>query len=309
MEENMYTREEIENFIDVYFSQLNLTNKEKERYIKFIKKRQKRNNTTDSLEYIEKKIEDLKCFFIDRGFTKEESLIFTSKVVLFCDRKELVPTLNFLITTNLIRDALLKGYLFHFNLNKFHAKKAYLTSIGNKNNNAKTILSTSIKEFTENFNIEYDILIKYPITDELKQVWNYQARLNNEEIKKEFHLTRDEISIIYPTSIDELMTLKTIGTMNDEEIIKRYGITRQELLQKHPLNNDTLKAIKSINMASDNAVRSIFNTTKNEVLKLRTITTEMIKTANKNIKLKRKNYNNEISETIKSKKKGTYPNG
>lgn len=297
MENTKHTIEEIENFIDVYFGNLNLSTKEKERYKKFI---QSNDNYTrrkmDSFEYIENNLQDLINFFENHGYNNEESKKLASKTVLYCNRKKLVSTLNFLIASNLIEDAIIKNeMLFFSDVSHMHAKKMYLINHEyNDKENVRTIIKMPIKKFMKKYNIKYDILIKYPITKELEQIWSYQSKKSNEEIKKEFNLTREEISDIYPTNIDELSTIKAIGNMKEEEIINKYGVTKQELLQKHPLNNDTLKALKSINQSNDKAIQNTFNKTKQEVLQLRTITTEMIIIAQKErLTLKR---NNQIRE-------------
>ena len=94
--------------------------------------------------------------------------------------------------------------------------------------------------------------------------------------------------------------------MKDEEIKAKYGLTRQELLEKHPLNNDTLKALRSINQSTDKAIQNTFNKTREEILKLKTITTEMIKIAQKErITLKQNNHLKEETNN-KTLKKGSY---
>lgn len=56
-------------------------------------------------------------------------------------------------------------------------------------------------------------------------------------------------------------------------------------------------------------VEKIFHQPKEEVLHLRTITTEMIQNANRQMKLQRGTYSKEeLLEKLKSMKNGTYPN-
>ena len=194
-----------------------------------------------------------------------------------------------------------------------HAKKAYLVNENKKEDQTITnILRTTDSEFEKKFSVAMkDLKQKYPITEELKQVWKYQASLTDDKLLQELGLIREKLSYIYPTTFEELSVMKMIASMKEEEIKEKYGINRETLLQKHPLNKDTLNALRSIQLANNELIKKIFHKEKESVLQLRTITTDMITIANKNyICLKRGCYTKEeLKELLKRKTKGTVQNG
>ena len=272
----MHTEIDIRNYINNQLDYLNLNPKEIERYVKFIKKlntyieKNKHKMSDNCFSYLEKKLDELYCRFIQEGYSQEESIELTKKAVLNSDRKEYKTNLDFVRAIGFEQKAIREDVIFFKRrVESAHYKKAYLVEKGNKKEQTlANILRTTDKDFEDKFSINMTKLTKkYPITDELKQIWLYQANLTDEEIIKEFGLNRYELSYIYPKTKEELATIKKIATMTDEEINERYGISRQELLQKQPLNTDTLNALRSINLASDKAIKNTFNKTKKEILK------------------------------------------
>lgn len=313
------TIEEIKEFVQGELSYLNLSTKEKNTYIQFIKKMDNYYQThnmenANTKSVFMNKLEDCIEFFKLQGFDEETSLVFAKKTIPSYDRKSFKNKLAFLRAINLEEGVVMHDSLsLRFNLEKAHARKKYLVDINNKEAQTRNFLihdgDTRVKK---RFNVEMNKLLKeYPLTKETMEVWMIIATMNDQKFEDFFKLTREELSYIYPTTKEELATLHLIATMSNEEIIEKYGITRQELLQKHPLNKDTLNAIRSIHQSSDNAVEKTFHKSKQEILKLRTLTTDMIKVATKeNITLKRKTYTKEeLLEKFKTMKKGTYPNG
>ena len=51
------------------------------------------------------------------------------------------------------------------------------------------------------------LLKKYPLTEETKDVWKILANLTDVELYNEYHLTRKEMADIYPTTKEELKVL------------------------------------------------------------------------------------------------------
>lgn len=313
-----YTEEEIKEFINVEYSALNLTEREFHRYVNFVKKintyteNNRYRKMNDAIDYFRSNFEELYVRFIEEGYTPEASIELTRKAVLMSDRKELILFINFARAINIEEKAInAELLLFRKAIEQAHARKKYLTSINDYNHQTpNTLLKMTDNAFEKRFGVSMPLIIKkYPITDELIQVWTYQANLTDDNLNKEFNLTREEIARIYPTSINELATIKKLGNLTNEEIQKKYGISKDDLLTKHPLNTDTLRAIMSINISSERAIINTFGKTKEEVLKLKTITTDMIRIA-KNNKVNLKHYTSEeIKEKLKSMKKGTVQNG
>lgn len=307
-----HTYEEIKTYINDNFDNFNLTAKEEERYIKFIGKMDNYINShpnkfvSDTFNLFENRIEELYAFFKKEGYSEEKSIFLTKKAGLLSDRKDIYTNLNFIRAINMEEKILSEDLIFfRRRVDEAHARKAYLVSINDKDKQTMyNIIKITTENFEKKFNVNMAQLLKqYPMTDELKSIWAYQANLSDEKLKQEFGLSREQLAKIYPITKDELETIKKIGTSSNEEIFNKYGITKEELLRKYPLNRDTLKAIMSINKAKEETVDHLFGKPKQEVLKLRTITTEMILLANQKIKLKRKLLETETKQQIK--KKGT----
>lgn len=304
--------QEIEEFVQGELSYLNLSTKEKERYIKFIQKIYKYLNRYNlDIEEIKnrfiQKLEDCVEFFKMQGFGDEQSLEFAKRIVLESDRKNYKEKLAFLRVVDFEEDIITNNSLcLRFNLEKAHAKKMHLVKINDQQNQTRYLITREPDEKTEKRlnipNIE-TLVKKYPLTKETTDVWMTITAMQDEEFKNYFGMTREQLSYIYPTTKEEIAVIHFIAKLTDEEIIERYGITREQLLQKYPINNDTLKALKSLNISSDRAIINTFNQPREEVLKLRTISIEMIKIAQKNrVKLQGKATN---KETPKEMKKGT----
>lgn len=305
-----HTYEEIKVYINDNFDYLNLSEKEEERYIKFINKMDNYINShpnkfvSDTFILFQNRIEELYAFFRKEGHSEEKSIFLTKKAGLLSDRKNIYTNLSFIRAINLEEKVLAEDIIFfRRNIDEAHARKAYLVSINDIDQQTiYNIMKTTTKSFEEKFNVNMTELLKqYPITEELKSIWAYQVSLTDEKLKQEFGLSREQLAMIYPITKDELETIKKIGTSSNEEIINKYGITKEELLRKYPLNRDTLKAIMSINKAKEETVNHLFGKPKQEVLKLRTITTDMILLANQKIKLKHKLLETEIKQQIKKK--------
>lgn len=302
-----YTDDEIRNYIKNNLLELNLTEKEEERYLKFIKgldiqlESKRYQKATDTFSHFEQKLEELYARFIHEGYTEEQSIILTKKTILFTNRREVKSILDFVRVANFEERAFKEDVIYFFRrINFAHAKKMFLLN-ENKGNNQTSyyILRASDKNFEKKFSTNIaQLQKKYPITEEIKQILAYLANFTDKDLKKELGVTREQLSFLYPTTLDEVSTLKMLAKLSDEEIKERYGITRDELLQKYPLNNDTLKALRSINQSSETAINKVMNQTKDEVLHLRTITTDMIKQANQKIKLQRQ------QQKVKCMKKG-----
>lgn len=312
-----YSIEEIKDHITQNYYHLNLTEKEMDKYIRFISKVHTYATThylscwASTYEYFDQRFESFVQIFIERGYSEEESIDLTKKIIIFSDRKDLMDNINFIRILNCEKQAINTGIMFYRKkLEDSHARKSYLIEINDyENQTVNTLLNSTNGNFEKRFDVSIAKLRnKYPVTDELKSIWEYLANLTDEKLEEQFKLTKEELAMIYPTTKEELSTLKKIATLTDEEIKETYGITRSELLKKHPLNIDTLKALKSIQSAKNKAVENVFDKSKEEVLHLRTITTEMISKANTRFQLK-KAYQEARLKTEKCMKKGTYPNG
>lgn len=311
-----YSLEEIRNYVTHNLGYLNLTEKEVNKYVNFIMKTHNFAEThhlsswTNSYNYFEQRFEDLTQLFLDRGYSEEESIELTKKIIIFSDRKELKDNLNFIRVLNCEKNAISSGTMFYRKkLEDSHARKKYLLEINDcKNQTVQSILKDNNARFEKRFNVSMpELRKKYPLTTEIKDIWEYLGNLPDEKLKEEFKITREQLAMIYPTTKEEVLTVKKIAYMSDEEIKETYGITREEVMQKYPLNNDTLKALRAIQNSKSTTVENIFKQPKEQVLHLRTITTEMINKANARFQLK-KAYMQARIEKEKCIKKGTYPN-
>lgn len=312
-----YSTEEIKDYLIQNYFHLNLTEKEIEKYVRFINKVHNYATThylscwASTYEYFDQRFEKFVQDFMDKGYSEEESIDLTKKIIIFADRKDLMDNINFIRVLNCEKQAINTGMMFYRKkLEDSHARKCYLIEINDyENQTVNTILNSTNDSFERKFNVNIGKLkIKYPVTTELKSIWEYLANLTDEKLELEFKINREQLSKIYPTTKEELSTLKKIANLSDEEIKEVYGVSRTEILKKHPLNVDTLKALKSIQSARNKAVENVFKQSKEEVLHLRTITTEMIAKANTRFQLK-KAYEKSMTNQNKCMKKGTYPNG
>jgi hypothetical protein len=316
MEKEILTEQEVKDYINSEYEYLNLTQKEFDRYVKFILKidrfkswNSKLKNAGNAFDFFESKFNQLYDLFLQEGYSKETSLELAKNGVIYADRHNYIVDFNILRVLNCEEQIIRSNVMLYKRVpEKVHAKKCYLMDINDiKNQTPNILLKISDKKFEKKFSVNViELLKKYPLTDEIKNVWAYLSRLKDNELFDEFNLTREEMAMIYPTSAEEPAVLKTISKLTDEDIKIKYGVTREELLSKHPLNNDTLKALKAIQLSSDRTVKKLFKQPKENILNLRTITTEMIKSANREIKLQRGTYSKEeLREKLKCLKKGT----
>lgn len=300
------TIQEIEEFVATELSDYNLSTKEKEKLVRYIKNQDEhytiyKKPYAYALNIFLERWEDCIELFRVQGFDEKKSVELTKNAVVEYNRKDFREKLAFLRVTNLTESVILRDSLsLRFSLEKSHAKKMFLKTINDpKLHTIHRIIHESDTSFEKRFNLPIkSLLTQFPLTQETIDIWLMISNMNDKAFKNYFGITREELSILYPSTKDELATLHFLSTLSNEEIQKRYGITREELLQKFPLNNDTLKAIRSINSTKPKTVEKLFSQTKEDVLKLRTITTEMIVLANKG-QLNSQN----------QKKKGTYPQG
>lgn len=317
-EENNLSADEVRQYIISEYEYLNLTESQIQQYVKFILKidkfrkyNVKLKNIGSALAFFEEKFNLIYDMFLSEGYNRETSLELTKRAILYSDRKKFLVILNLLRMLALEEQTIINGYILHMRFpENTHAKKCFFMEINHHdtdNKIFKDLFKISDKAFEDKFNTNVaQLLKKYPLSEETKEVWRILANLTDEKLYEEYHLTRQEMAEIYPTTKEELKILKLLSNLSDKEIIAKYGITRAELLRKYPLNSDTLRAIISINKTDDDTVAKLFDQPKSEVLKLRTITTEMILLANEKIKLKRKYYSKEeLKEKLMNKKRGT----
>ena len=310
--------QDIEQYVQGELSYLNLSTKEQERIIKYItyldyhyhKNNKKEINT---ISFFLNKLEDCNEFFKIQGFNEEKSIELAKKCVISYDNKNFKEKLAFLRINNMEESTIINDPLsIRFNLEKAHAKKMFLVNNNDKISQTRNFLiHTNDSDVQRRFNVRInDLLKQFPLTKETLEVFMIIATMNNQQFKNYFNMSREQLCYIYPTTKDELATLHFIAKMKDNEIKEKYGLTRNELLEKYPLNNDTLKALRSINQSSDKTIVNTFNKSRNEILNLRTITTNMIKIAQQEkLILKRQLAKQELLEQFKAMKKGTYPNG
>lgn len=279
--------EEIEEFIQGELSYLDLSTKQKEDYVKFIKKINeyyiKYNKTDiDIKNLINERIEDYIDFFKTQGFDDKTSIKLVKNTILASDRNNLKEKLAFLRILNYEEKIILEDpQRLRFKLDYAHARKMHLkTTNDTKHETNYTIIRESIGNFEKRLKLNMaELTHKYPVTNELKKIWLMLGTMDDKKLKDTFNLTFEQLSQIYPTTIDEVATLKKLASMSDEEIIEKYGINREKLLQKYPINSDLLKALISIKQSSDKAIENTFYISREELLEFRTITTEMIKKA------------------------------
>lgn len=294
----MYTETEIRNILNTNYDIFDFSEKEIENYVKLITKMQNHKSnfqTKDVFDILDEKLNTLYELFLKQGFSKEKSNLFTKKLGLCSDRKNILDNIYMIRALNIEEKAIVDEVLFfRRTIEEVHAKKCYLRKINDNNQSIRLLLRSNSKDFEKKFNVNFAELIKeYPVTPEVKAVLQYTGLLTNEQLYDEFKLTRQQLADIYPTTKEELAVLKTISQLSDEEIKQRYGINRDNLLKKYPLNIDTLNALKTINNTKDILVERIMQQPKQEILMLRTITTEMIKTANQKYKLQRISFKKE----------------
>lgn len=309
------TIQEIEEFVQGELSYLNLTTVEQKRIIRFIMDLDYHYKVHNK-EYLDtttaflNKLEDCLEFFKLQGFDDEKALEFAKRAVISYGYKDFKEKLAFLRVSNLEETVIMNDTLsLRLNLKKAHAIKMHLVSQNDKASQTKAaILHSRDENISKRFNVGIDELLeKYPLSKETIEVWMIIATMKDNEFEEYFKISREKLSYIYPTTKEELTILNFIANLTDEDIMERYGITREALLEKHPLKKDTLSALKSIKGASDKAIQNTFNQSREEVLQLRTITTEMIKLAQKKkVSLKVTPSTKDKSKVIK---KGTHPNG
>lgn len=291
--------EEIEEFIQGELSYLDLSTKEKEDYVKFLKKLNQHytayNRTdVDVKNIIIKRIEEYTDFFKSQGFDDKTSIKLVKNTILASDRSKLKEKLAFLRIINCEEKIIMEDpYRLRFNLDYAHARKMHLKITNDtKNETNYTIVRESIGNFEKRFKLNtFELTHRYPVTNELKEIWLMLGTMNDKKLKKDFNITVEQLNQLYPSTIDEVATLKKLASMTDEEITNKYGLTRQKLLEKYPVNSDLLKALVSINQSTDKSIENTFYMTKEELLQERTITTEMIKKAmEERKKLKKREY-------------------
>lgn len=308
------TVQEIREFVTGELSSYDLSTKEVEKYVNNIKNLERlierRNFDKNPLELFIQNLEESIEFFKSQGFDDEKALAYAKITVIDSSRKDYQLRLCLLRVLNLTESIMSEGsYTNRFNIKDVHAKKMYLLSNNIEVKSAAELLihNSNIK-FEKKFPINVnDLLIKYPVTKELEDIWKFIGTMDNDTFQNYFNMTREELSYIYPTTKEEIAALHYIASMTDEELSTKYGMERKQLLQKYPINSDTLRAIQSIHKASSQTVLKAMGMPKQEVLHLRTITTEMIQLANRQMKLQRRGTysKEELREKLKSMKKGT----
>lgn len=280
--------QEIEGFVQGELSYLDLSTKQKEDYVKFIKKLNEyytayNRTDVDVKNIIIERIEEYIDFFKSQGFDDKTATKLVKNTILASDRSKLKEKLAFLRILNYEEKIILEDpYRLRFNLDYAHARKMYFTSIGdNIHQTNYTIVRESVGNFEKRLKLNIaELTHKYPVTNELKEIWLMLGTMNNKKLKEAFNITIEQLSQLYPSTIDEVATLKKLASMSDEEITDKYGIAREKLLQKYPVNSDLLKALVSIKQSTDKAIENTFNIKREELLQFRTITTEMIIKAN-----------------------------
>lgn len=156
-----HTYEEIKVYINDNFDYLNLSEKEEERYIKFINKMDNYINShpnkfvNDTFILFQNRIEELYVFFRKEGHSEEKSIFLTKKAGLLSDRKNIYTNLSFIRAINLEEKVLAEDIIFfRRNIDEAHARKAYLVSINDIDQQTiYNIMKTTTKSFEEKFNV------------------------------------------------------------------------------------------------------------------------------------------------------------
>ena len=325
MNSELLTEEEVREYIESELDYLNLDETMFNQYVKFIMKidrfrkcniKTKIYNVNGAFAFFEEKFSQLYDLFLKEGYDKETSLELTKNAILRSDRKNFITDLNLMRMLG-FEEKMIKERFFLYNRHpeKVHAKKCFFIEIKYQDADKGIIadlFKISDKDFEKKFQTNIvQLLKKYPLTEETKDVWKILANLTDVELYNEYHLTREEMADIYPTTKEELKVLVFIAKLDDEKILSKYGITRKELLEKRPLNKSTLTALKTILLTSEKTIQNAFHQSKDEVLHLRTITVEMINDANQKIRMQRAKpcSKEELMQMFIQKKKGTNPNG
>lgn len=272
----------------------------------------------EAMDIFEANFNNMYNYFLELGYDEETSLALTKNIILFSNRNNYMETVRVFRLLNIEKEAIINlSILFPRKLNTIHARKCFLQEI---NYNADPLKMASLLQKTTDSQFEKafseygikveDLMKKYPLTEENRQVINYLGNLKNNEIYDKFGVTRKQLAEIYPTTKNQLSLLMKIKNMKDEEIENKYGLTRSDLLSKYPLNANTLKALKTVKETTDRTIEKGFGKTKTEVIHLRTLTNEMVKMAFQNIRLiNEENLRNEnkIKLYKELSKKMTYP--
>lgn len=307
------TVQEIREFVTGELSSYDLNTKEVEKYVKYIQQLNKlierKKLQINSLELFIQHLEESIEFFKLQGFNDETAVTYAKVTVIDATRKNYQLRLCLLRLLNFTENIIYKNsYANYFNIKDVHAKKMYLLTTNIDGKHSIQLLTGSNIKFEERFHVNIsDLLQKYPVTKEIVDIWKFIGTMDNATFQNYFNMTREELSYIYPTTKDEIVALHHIASMTDEELSMKYGMERKQLLQKYPINSDTLRSIQSIHKANDQTVLKAMGMPKQEVLHLRTITTEMIQLANRQMKLQtRGTYSKEeLREKLKRMKKGT----
>lgn len=337
MNSELLTEEEVREWLIIEYDYLELTDDEIDSYVKFIMKIDRfRNcnlktngfkteaefydrivhNFPNTFDFFNSKFNQIEEYFKERGYDSEQCILFAKYIVVFSNKKALIEYLDFIRALGMEKEIVDERLLIHqVSLEKLHARKCYLSRIGYSKDykiELRNLFKINDNSFEKKFNTNTTSLYeKYPVTEEVKNIWAYLSKLKDNDFYTNFKLSRKEMAAIYPTTTEELATLKTIANMTDEEIIEDFGITRKELLEKRPINKSTLTALKAISKAKEKTIQNAFHQSKDEVLHLRTITVEMINAANQKIRMQHAKpcSKEELMQMFKQKKKGTNPNG
>lgn len=296
---NITTFEEIEEYVQGDLAYLDLSTKEVEKYIKYIKKLKRFasiNHYTDInvISTFEERFNALYEFYKIR-FNDEEALALTKGGVLYTDRKKWINKFYLMRILN-YEQRFITCSTRSVNAQEIHARKMYCLK-NNIDASQYEITRKSVKQFEDKYNLnQSDLDMEYPITDEIVCIWKYIGNMSNEEFDKHFKIDKETFSSLYPTTKDELATLQFLAKLDDDKVKNIYGISKEEIYKKYPLNVDTLNTLKTINKMRNESINNLFGLDKEDILKLRTINKKIVLDARED------NYPDEIKNMQKIKR-------
>lgn len=286
-----------------YFEQAGINYEDSviEHYLKFIEDQKwfKNHNKRNYYEYTAENFlswyESLYNFLENQGYS-EEQIIHGMKTLPIAYRQSVPQNLPVFDALGIKDDILIdQPQLIRNNINELHARKMYILD------NDLTIAKSTFlkggyigfKKLTKTTLSKAEMLEKYPLTDDIRKVFNYLYTKTDKEIEGMFNLTRQEVLKCYPTTLDELKSIQRVGYYDDKAFKERYGITKQEMLEKYPLNRKTLSSVRFINLLPAEKVIELFGKTKEELLSEKRI----------DVSEERKKYEKESEDTVVYQKK------
>lgn len=165
------------------------------------------------------------------------------------------------------------------NVEQLHARKMCMLSLGKDVDNS-CLLEHRYANFQRRCNVtlsKEELMEKYPLTKEARQVFAYLRHKNDDEIQQIFHLSRKQVLQCYPTTLDELKGIQRVGCYDEEKFFERYGITRAQALTKYPLNSETLRSLLFIRSIPSEASCVVFGKDKEELLQQKNISVREIR--------------------------------